>query len=90
MGISRDERERAIFRSRRIYQADLESNMAAATRLGREEGIAIGKAEGRAEGEAKKQLAIAKNLLSANVPIDTIAVATGMTRAQLEALCDAD
>ena len=30
MSVSKDEKERAIFRSRRMYQSDLESNMATA------------------------------------------------------------
>lgn len=34
ISISQDERERAIFRSRRIYQSDLESNLATAEERG--------------------------------------------------------
>jgi hypothetical protein len=34
MSISKDERERAIFRSRRIAQADRESDMATSERIG--------------------------------------------------------
>ena len=34
MSVSQDEKERAIFRSRRMYQSDLESNMATAERKG--------------------------------------------------------
>ena len=58
MSISQDERERAIFRSRRMYQSDLESNLATAEdnginkgiAIGRDEGIAIGRDEGIAIG----------------------------------------
>ena len=42
MSISQDERERAVFRSRRMYQTDMQSNLATAEDRGR--------AEGRAEG----------------------------------------
>lgn len=42
MNISQDERERAVFRSRRMYQTDLQSDLATAEDRGR--------AEGRAEG----------------------------------------
>ncbi|MCL2147465.1 MAG: hypothetical protein FWH52_06630 [Synergistaceae bacterium] len=34
MSVSQDEKERAIFRSRRMYQSDLESNMATAEKRG--------------------------------------------------------
>ncbi len=44
MSISQDERERAVFRSRRMYQTDMQSNLATAEDRGR--------AEGRAEGMA--------------------------------------
>jgi DNA-binding NarL/FixJ family response regulator len=47
--ISRDERERAIFRSRRMFQTDLESNLATARR----NGILIG--EKRGAERVKKQ-----------------------------------
>ena len=34
MSVSKDEKERAIFRSRRMYQSDLESNLATAEAKG--------------------------------------------------------
>ena len=37
MGISKDQRERAIFRSRRKFQSDRESDLITAKRIGREE-----------------------------------------------------
>jgi predicted transposase/invertase (TIGR01784 family) len=37
IGISQSEKERAIFRSRRMYQSDLESNLRVAERTGRKE-----------------------------------------------------
>ncbi len=40
MSISQDERERAVFRSRRMYQTDLQSDLATAEDRGRAEGIA--------------------------------------------------
>lgn len=39
MSISQNERERAIFRSRRMYQSDLESNLATAEDRGEQKGI---------------------------------------------------
>ena len=74
MSISKDERERAIFRNRRIAIADQESNRITAERNAR-------KAEA---------IAIAKKLLKKQMPIDEIADATGLTRKEVEGLRDAD
>ncbi len=47
MSISQDERERAVFRSRRMYQTDLHSDLATAEdwgkKIGKEQGIVAGK-----------------------------------------------
>ena len=55
--VSQDERERAINRSRRMWQTDYESNMNTSREtgliLGREEGRAEGRAEGRTEGRTE-------------------------------------
>jgi len=37
MSISQDEKERAVFRSRRMYQTDVDSNLATAENRGRRE-----------------------------------------------------
>ena len=50
MSISKDERECAVFRSRRMYQTDLMSNLATAEDRGLRRGVEIGKREGRREG----------------------------------------
>lgn len=47
---------------------------------------AKGKAKGRAEGKAEAQIVIAKNMLSQEFSIDTIASATGLTPSEIEAL----
>jgi len=72
-GISQDERERAVFRSRRMYQSDMESNWLTARDVGR----------------AERDTEIAKKLLSADFTLDTIIFATGLTRTEVEALRDA-
>ena len=74
MGISQDEKERAVFRSRRMYQTDMQSN------------IATAEDRGRVRGEATKALAIAKNLLKLNLPLDQIALATDLTIEEVERL----
>ena len=70
MSVSKDERERAIFRSRRMYQSDQESNIATA----------------EYRGEQKKALAIARNFLVMNMPIEQIARGTGLTVEEVENL----
>jgi len=82
MSISKDERERAIFRNRRIALADRESDRVTAERAGRKAGIA--------EGEKAKALAIARNALQMEIPVDVIIKLTGLTREEVEVLWDAD
>jgi predicted transposase/invertase (TIGR01784 family) len=82
MSISKDERERAIFRNRRIALADLESNMRTAEKVGR--------AEGRAEGKAEAILTVAKNLLNGGDSVDKIVAVTGLPRTEVEAVRAAD
>ena len=70
MNISQDERERAVFRSRRMYQTDLQSDMATA----------------EYRGETRRALAIARNLLAMNMPFDQVVTATGLTHEEVENL----
>ena len=70
MSISQDERERAVFRSRRMYQTELQSDLATAEDRGRRQGI----------------LTIAKNLLAMDMPHDQIVAATGLTLEELESI----
>ncbi|MDR1328626.1 MAG: PD-(D/E)XK nuclease family transposase, partial [Oscillospiraceae bacterium] len=51
--ISRDERERALFRSRRIAQLDMEHNYAVVRQEGLQEGLQRGLQKGRQEGQAR-------------------------------------
>ena len=74
MSVSKDERERAIFRSRRMYQSDLESNIATAER------------RGEIRGEQRKALTIAGNMLKRNRPVNEIIEDTGLTREEVENL----
>jgi predicted transposase/invertase (TIGR01784 family) len=74
MSVSKDERERAVYRSRRMYQTDMQSNIATAEDRGEQ--------RGRREGA----FAIARNLLGMNMPLDQIVTATGLTREEVENL----
>ena len=70
MSISQDERERAVFRSRRMYQTDLQSDLATA--------------EDR--GEHRGRIEVARNLLKINLPLEQISMATGLTSEEVERL----
>ena len=78
MSISQDEKERAVFRSRRMYQTDMDSNMATAERRGEIKGRAEGRAEGRVE--------TARNLKSLGVSTDLIIKSTGLSQEEIAKL----
>ncbi len=70
MNISQEERERAIFRSRRKYQTDRQSDIATA--------------EDR--GEKRKAFAIARNMVADGESIEKIIRYTGLSHAEVETL----
>jgi hypothetical protein len=93
-GVSLEERERAVFRSRRKFLADLESDLAASARIRWRESrgakwteTEAGKeAEKRASIRFQKLLAITERLLEADIPLDDIAAATDLGVATLKSL----
>ena len=81
--ISKDEIERARFRSRRMFQMDLQDGLLTA----RGEGLAEGEAKGRAEGEAKGKIEIALKLKKAKALTNKeIAKFTGLSLSEVEEL----
>ena len=86
MNISRDEHERAIFRSRKKYQMDLASNMATAIDNAEKRGEERGEKRGEKRGERRRALLIARNALSKNIPLEDIIDITGLTRIEIENL----
>ncbi len=74
MSISQNERERAIFRSRRKFQTDLQSDLATA------------EDNGRIAGRAERSIEIARKMLKRNRPIVEIAEDTGLTCEEVENL----
>jgi len=70
MSVSQSEKERAIFRSRRMFQSDQDSNVATAEARGKEIGI----------------LSVAQNLLNVGDSIEKIIMVTGLTREEIEDL----
>ena len=102
MSISKDERERAVFRSRRMYQTDLASDLATAEdrgikigeRRGMEKGIEIGERRGIEIGERRgmevgvrnSRIEFAQRLLRRNRSVDEIAEDTGLSVEDVEEL----
>ena len=80
MSISQDERERAIFRSRRMYQSDLESNLATAEDIGKQ----IGRDDGVVIGKRNRNFEIARNMKADNEPIHKIMKYTGLTADEID------
>ncbi|MDR3165692.1 MAG: Rpn family recombination-promoting nuclease/putative transposase [Synergistaceae bacterium] len=82
MSVSKDEREQAVYRSRRMYQTDMQSNIATAEDRGEERGIQIGEQR----GEQRKAFAMARNMIAEGEPIEKITRYTGLTREEAENL----
>lgn len=82
LSISQDEKERAINRSRRMFQTDMQSNLATAE----DRGEARGEARGITIGEKKKTLEIAKNILQMGLSVDEVVKMTGLMRTEVESL----
>ena len=78
MSISKDERERAVFRSRRMYQTDLMSNLATAEDRGRREGIR--------KGAHDAMIIFARRLLAQNHSVEEIMDYTELSREEIEKL----
>ena len=78
MSISQDERERAVFRSRRMYQTDMQSNLATAEDRGVQ--------RGRAEGWVERNIEIARQALQMKMSAADIAKLTGLTYEEVERL----
>jgi len=74
MSISQNEKERAIYLSRKKWQTDMDSNLATVEE------------RGRREGELVKALAIARNMMKDSESIDKIMRYTGLTREEVENL----
>ena len=82
MSVSQDERERAVFRSRRMYQTDMQSNWNTAFDNGEKQGMAKGVAKGRTERDQE----IAKNLIDMKMTNEQIMQATGLSLEEIDKL----
>jgi len=70
--LTQDEKERAVNRSRRMYQTDMDSNIATAEQRGEK------------KGEKEARITVARNMMKRNRPIDEIIKDTGLTREEVE------
>ena len=86
MGVSQNERERAVYRSRRIYETDRMSDLATAEERGRRDGRIEGLRDGRIEGLRDGRIEVARNMMLLHFSMEDIAKATGMTAAELKNL----
>lgn len=78
MSISQNEQERAIFRSHKKFQTDLQSDLATAEDNGERRGIAI--------GEKNRSIEIARRLLKMGFSLDQIVTATDLMTIEVECL----
>jgi predicted transposase YdaD len=91
MEISQDERERAIMRSRRIYETDrfnemqtaIDRGMAKGMAKGKAEGMAEGKAEGKAEGMAEERRKIVEHIRKEGFSVADIVRVTKLTEKEV-------
>ena len=67
MSVSQDEKERAVYRSRKMYQTDLQSNLNTAFD----------------KGEKNKALTVAKNALEMNLSVADIERLTGLSEEEI-------
>lgn len=74
MSISQDERERAVFRSRRMYQTDMQSN------------IATAEDRGMQRGEEKRNIVFIKNLTRIGMTTEQIMEVSGLPLEEVERL----
>jgi predicted transposase/invertase (TIGR01784 family) len=80
--ISKDEKERAHYRSRKMFRTDMEHSMA----VSRKEGMAKGIEKGIEKGMEKGKVEVAKNALALRLPVEQIEALTGFSREEIEGL----
>ena len=90
--LSLNPEERKLYESRMKLKSDIatisEVQFKAGVEYGLAEGEARGEARGLAEGSRQAKLETAKNLLQFGLSREKIAQATGLTQAEVEAICN--
>ena len=80
--------ERKLYESRMKLKSDIATISEVQFKSGLEVGFAEGEVKGRSEGSHQKALETAKNLLQFGLSREKIAQATGLTQAEVEAICN--
>ena len=86
MSISQDERERAVFRSRRMAETDRLSNLATARDIGKREGMQEGMQKGMQKGRQESLREMARLMLANGELEDKIMRYTGLSRDEIKNL----
>ena len=88
--MSADDEARQVYQARREAEEAKYSELNVKTELareeGREEGIAQGREEGMAKGAKEEKIAMAKKMISDNVPSDLIIKYTGLSKEEVETI----
>ncbi len=88
--VSQDEKERAHFRSRRMWESDMENNMIVmkerGLREGMQQGMQQGLQQGMQQGKSEGIAFVASNMKRLGIPFSQIAEATGLEVAEIEKL----
>ena len=106
MSVSQDEKERAVFQTRKMYQTDMQSNWNTAydkgekqgrikgkqegLKEGKREGLKEGMREGEKKGEKKGKREVAINALEMNIPVGDVARMTGLSIEELNKIESGD
>ena len=84
--ITRSPEEQRLFDSRMKMRSDILTGLEVKFKEGIKLGIEKGIEKGREEGSYKAKLETAKKLLDMGMPIENIAIATGLTQGEIEKL----
>jgi predicted transposase/invertase (TIGR01784 family) len=94
MELSADQQTRLLFEAREKAWRDqvdrIEGALEQGLARGLEQGLEQGLAQGLEQGSKNRAIAIAKNMLRRNIPIDEIAEDTGLSIAAIETLTSSD
>ena len=86
--LSLNPEERKLYESRMKLKSDIATISEVQFKAGIERGKSLGLAEGEARGSHQAKLETAKNLLQFGLSQEKIAQATGLTQAEVEAICN--
>ena len=68
------------------YEQGIKEGKEQGIKEGKEQGIKEGMEKGKEQGKKEEKIGIAKNLLSINLPLEQIAVATGLSVDEIKSI----